>query len=141
MSLKRVNANHFDEKMEMRTGRRTIEKENIIAAVYSFLEIHLIACQLKILVKKSEKKLCTNSLFASFLVTLCISCINVQVIKLYSTNDITLIYSYDILKTKTHFFYLRMPCLSLTIQPILTIVFADYYVRCRFTFFGGNIIQ
>lgn len=44
MSLKRVNANHFDEKMEMRTGRWTIEKENIIAAVYSFLEIHLIAC-------------------------------------------------------------------------------------------------
>lgn len=56
MSLKRVNANHFDEKMEMRTGRRTIEKENIIAAVYSFLEIYLIACYLKILVKKSEKK-------------------------------------------------------------------------------------
>lgn len=140
MSLKRVNANHFDEKMEMRTGRRTIEKENIIAAVYSFLEIHLIACQLKILVKKSEKKTMYKFIvciiFGHF-----ISCINVQVIKLYSTNDITLIYSYDILKTKTHFFYLRMPYLSLTIQPILTIVFADYYVRCRFTFFGGNIIQ
>lgn len=44
MSLKRVNANHFDEKMEMRTDRRTIEKENIIAAVYSFFEIYLIAC-------------------------------------------------------------------------------------------------
>lgn len=53
MSLKRVNANHFDGKMEMRTGRRTIEKENIIAAVYSFFR-NLFDC---VLVKNTCKKI------------------------------------------------------------------------------------